>query len=82
MDTMKPEFYLMLNSDELTEQLENAVFAAGFDDSELTMRHGKAAVWVCHRQGEFTELVREALTQATQGGLPVSHIEIANEVFA
>jgi hypothetical protein len=79
---MTSEFYLMLNSDELSEQLENAVFAAGFDDSELTIRNGKAAVWVCHRQGEFTELVREALGQAKQSGLPVSHVEIENKVFA
>ncbi len=76
------EFYLILDDSELTEQLESEVFAAGFDDSELTVRNGKAAVWVCHRKGEFTELVREALGQAKQGGLPVSHVEIENEVFA
>ena len=79
---MSSEFYLVLNDGELTEPLESAVFAAGFDDSELTMRNGKAAVWVCHRRGELTNLVREALGQANQGGLAVSHVEIENEVFA
>jgi hypothetical protein len=76
------EFYLMLDDHELTDELANSVFASGFDDSELTLRNGKAAVWVCHRQGEFTQLVREALSQAKQGELRVSHVEIENEVFA
>lgn len=79
---MTPEFYLVLRDDDLHEELENAVFEAGFDDSELTMRGGHAAIWVCHRPGELTHLVREALEQARQGGLRVSHIEMENEVFA
>ncbi len=79
---MPSEFFLMLNDDGLTEPLEDVVFEAGFDDSELTMRNGKAAIWICHRQGELTELVREALSQAKQGGVAISHVEIDNEVFA
>ena len=79
---MTPEFYLVLKDHELHEQLENAVFEAGFDDSSLTMRGGSAAIWICHRPGELTTLVREALAQARAGGLSVSHVEIENEVFA
>ncbi len=79
---MTPEFYLVLHQDDLDEALENAVFAAGFDDSELTMRGEKAAIWVCHRQGELTQLVRFALAQAQTAGLEVDHVEIDNEVFA
>jgi hypothetical protein len=77
-----PEFYLVLRNRELDEPLENAVFEAGFDDSELTVRDDRAAIWICHRQGELTELVREALSQARAGGIEVLHVEIENEVFA
>ena len=79
---MNPEFYLILNAEDLTEKLENAVFEAGFDDSSLTMRGGNAAIWIRHRPGDLHEVVREALKQARQGGLHVSHIEIENAVFA
>jgi len=77
-----PEFYLVLRNRELEEQLENAVFEAGFDDSELTVRNDRAAIWICHREGELTDLVREALAQARAGGIEVHHVEIENEVFA
>jgi hypothetical protein len=77
-----PEFYLILMDRDLHEVLENAVFEAGFDDSELTVRGDHAAIWVCHREGELTHLVHEALEQARQGGLRVSHVEMENEVFA
>lgn len=77
-----PEFYLVLKNRELDEQLENAVFEAGFDDSELTVRDDRAAIWICHRQGELTDLVRKALAQARSAGIDVLHVEIENEVFA
>jgi hypothetical protein len=77
-----PEFYLVLKNRELEENLENAVFEAGFDDSELTVRNDRAAIWICHREGELTQLVREALSQARAGGVEVHHVEIEKEVFA
>jgi hypothetical protein len=77
-----PEFYLVLEVPDLSEELENAVFEAGFDDSELTIRGDRAAIWICHRQGELTDLVREALAQAQAAGIDVHHVEIENEVFA
>jgi len=79
---MTPEFYLVLKSRELDDQLADTVFEAGFDDSELTVRRDRAAIWICHREGELTYLVREALAQARAAGLQVSHVEIENEVFA
>ncbi len=79
---MTPEFYLVLNDQNLHETLENAVFEAGFDDSELTLRGDYAAIWICHRPGELTSLVREALAQAQKAGLHVSHVEIESAVFA
>jgi hypothetical protein len=82
MNSENPEFYLILRANDLNEEIENAVFEAGFDDSLLTMRGGKAAIWICHRQGELKAVVRDALTQATQAGLGVSHVEMENEVFA
>ncbi len=82
LNKMTPEFYLVLNHDELSDSLADAVYEAGFDDSSLTMRGGQAAVWICHRSGELSALVREALAQAKQGGLVVLHVEIENEVFA
>jgi hypothetical protein len=82
MNSETPQFYLVLRAEDLNEEIENAVFEAGFDDALLTMRGGKAAIWVTDRQGELTELVREALTQARAGGLSVSHVEIESEVFA
>jgi hypothetical protein len=79
---MTPEFYLILKNADIDDELADAVFEAGFDDSELTVRAEHAAVWVCHREGELAALVREALAQAKKGGLAVSHVEIENEVFA
>ncbi len=79
---MTPEFHLVLNDRDLHEALENAVYEAGFDDSELTIRSDHAAIWICRRRGELTALVRQALAQAKQAGLHVSHVEIENAVFA
>lgn len=79
---MGPEFYLVLNAEELTEELENAVYEAGFDDSSLTIRGGRAAIWIRHRPGDLTQVVRQALAEARAGGLDVSHVEIESEVFA
>lgn len=79
---MTPEFYLILKSREPDDSLADAVYEAGFDDSTFTVRSGHAAVWVTDREGELTDLVREALAQARQGGLDVLHVEIESEVFA
>jgi hypothetical protein len=79
---MTPEFYLVLKNSDIDDQLADAVFEAGFDDSELTVRGEHAAIWICHRQGELTKLVRDALAQAKKGGLAVCHVEFENEVFA
>src|SRR5205823_2992273 len=68
---MTPEFYLVLNAADLTEELENAVYEAGFDDSSLIMRGGKAAIWICHREGELMQVIREALQDAHRGGVNV-----------
>jgi hypothetical protein len=82
MNLEHPEFYLVLRENDLDEAIENAVFEAGFDDSLLTIRGGHAAIWITGRQGNLTDLVREALAQAQKGGLVVTHVEIENEVFA
>lgn len=79
---MTSEFYLVLKDRDLDEQLENTVFEAGFDDSELTIRGDRAAIWICHRKGELTDLVRQALAQAQAAKLDVSHVEIESGVFA
>jgi hypothetical protein len=79
---MTPEFYLILKERDADDDLANVVFEAGFDDSELTVRGNHVAIWICHRQGELTELVREALDQARSAGLQVLHVEIENEAFA
>jgi hypothetical protein len=79
---MNAEFFLILKANELTDELEDAVYEAGFDDSSFVMRSGHAAIWVTDREGELTELVRQALVQARQGGLNVLHVEINSDVFA
>ncbi len=79
---MSLEFYLILKADELTDELADTVYEAGFDDSSFTMRSGKAAIWIRHREGEFKEVIRHALEEAQRGGLRVSHVEIENAVFA
>ncbi len=79
---MMPEFYLILKDRDLHDQLAKSVFEAGFDDSELTVRGEHAAIWICHREGELTHLVREALEQAKNGGIRVLHVEMENAVFA
>jgi hypothetical protein len=82
MSPENPEFFIVLCAKDLNEEIENSVYEAGFDDSLLTMRGGKAAIWICDREGELTALVREALEQAKKGGVAVSHVEIESEVFA
>lgn len=79
---MNPEFYLILDADDLSDELADAVYEAGFDDSSLIVRGGNAAIWICHREGALTEVVREALAQARAGGLDVRHVEIESEAFA
>ncbi len=80
---MTPEFYLVLdNCDFDDEEFANAVFEAGFDDCEITVRGDRAAIWICHRKGEFADLARKALAQATAAGISVHHVELENEVFA
>ena len=79
---MNPEFYLILDADDLTDDLADAVYEAGFDDSSFTMRGGRAAIWIRHRPGELRLVVREALEQARIGGLHVLHVEMESEVFA
>ena len=80
---MTPEFYLILEGEDFEDDsLTDKVFEAGFDDSEFTVRSGHPAIWVCHRQGDLKQIVREALEQARNGGLKVSHVEMENEVFA
>jgi hypothetical protein len=79
---MKPEFYLILHDNDLSDELADAVFDAGFDDSSLEMRRIHAAICVNDREGELTQLVREALAEARQGGLRVSHVEIECSAFA
>ena len=69
-----PEFYLVLEGPETPrEELENAVFEAGFDDSSLTVRDGPcAAIWIWHRAGELTHVVDEAFEAGKQAaGLSV-----------
>jgi hypothetical protein len=79
---MTPEFYLVLRNDQADDILADAVYEAGFDDSSLTVRGGHAAIWVTDREGELTELVRDALAQASRAGLDVLHVEIMREAFA
>jgi hypothetical protein len=79
---MNPEFYVILKENELTDELADRVYEAGFDDSSLVMRSGGAAIWIRHRPGEYGEVIREALNQAKKGGLKASHVEIESEVFA
>jgi hypothetical protein len=77
-----PEFYLIRRAEELTDELADAVYEAGFDDSSLIMRGGRAAIWIRRRGGDFNSVVREALRQANAGGVQVDHVGIDNEVFA
>jgi hypothetical protein len=79
---MTPEFYLVLRNTNLDDLLADAVYEAGFDDSSLVVRGGHAAIWITDRKGELTELVREALAQASNRGLDVLHVEIMREAFA
>ncbi len=73
---MNPEFYLILDATDLTDELADAVYEAGFDDSSFMMRGGRAAIWIRHREGEFKQVVRQALEEAQRGGLTVSHVEM------
>jgi hypothetical protein len=79
---MNAEFYLILKERDLTDELANAVFEAGFDDSSLVIRGANAAIWIRHRPGDFKQVVHDAIEQAGQGGLTVRHVEMESAVFA
>ena len=79
---MNPEFYLVLVADDITDELADSVYEAGFDDSSLMVRGSHAAIWIRHRPGELTQVVREAIRQAKEGGLRVSHVEMESDAFS
>lgn len=78
---MNPEFYVVLKADELTDELADAVYEAGFDDCSLVMRPGGAAIWVRHRQGDMRDVMRAAINQAEGGGLSVLHVEVESDAL-
>lgn len=79
---MKVEFFVILKADDITDQLADSVYEAGFDDCSLIKRSGAAAIWIRHRPGELKDVMGQAVAQAQQAGLSVAHIEIENAAVA
>jgi hypothetical protein len=71
----------VLKDDGRHDEIADAVYEAGFDDSSFTMRRGNAAIWVRHRPGKFVSVVRHALDKAKHGGLSVTHVEADCDAF-
>ena len=64
---MNPEFYLILDADELTDELANAVYEAGFDDSSSRCAEVRRRSGFAIGQANSQQVVREALQQAQEG---------------
>ena len=79
-DAMKPEFFLVLDAAP-SDDLANAAFEAGFDDSVFTSRGGRAAIEVFDRNGSIVEVVEAAIRQAEHAGLRVAHVEVLRDSF-
>jgi len=77
---MKPEFYLVLDAP-ASDDLANAVYEAGFDDSVFTSRAGRAAIEIFDREGAVVQVVEEAIRQAEKHGLRVAHVEFERDSF-
>lgn len=74
---MKQEFHLILQIEDFTKAAADALFQAGFDDSHLTRRDGRACIIIDDRDTtDLDATVRTAVQQAQQAGIVVSRVEI------
>ena len=74
---MKQEFQLVLGIDAFTDEVTDALFEAGFDDSHLTKCNGRPCIIVDDRPTtDLAATVREAVADARRAGVPVVQVVI------
>ncbi len=77
VDEMKQEFHLILEIDEFTDSIADALFQAGFDDAHLTKREGHPCIIVDDRDtSDLATTVRAAVSDAQNAGVTVLRVEI------
>ncbi|HUG71068.1 MAG TPA: hypothetical protein VMM76_25185 [Pirellulaceae bacterium] len=74
---MKQEFHLILEIDEFTDQIADALFEAGFGDAHLTKYGGQPCIVVDDREtADLGSTVRAAVTSAQSVGVKVICVRI------
>ena len=74
---MKHEFTLILSEiPELTQEVNDALFEAGFDDSLVGVADGNVFIDVNHRESEsFETTVQQAIDDVEKAGFNVLRVE-------
>lgn len=76
---MQQEFHLILDIDELTDAVADALFEAGFDDSHLTQTGGHPCIVIDDRDTtDLAATVRAAVAEAGRAGVKVLRVQIPN----
>lgn len=74
---MKQEFHLILDIDEFTDSIADALFQAGIDDAHLSKRGGQPCIIVDDRDtADLAVTVRAAVTDAQRAGVRVLRVQI------
>ncbi len=74
---MKQEFHLILEIDDFTDGIADALFQAGFDDSHLVKRAGRPCIIVDDRDtSDLVATVRAAISDAQKAGVRVLRVAI------
>lgn len=74
---MKQEFHLILDVDELTDAVADALFEAGFGDSHLIRQADRPCIIVDDRDTtDLAATVRAAVAEAACAGVKVLRVQI------
>ena len=74
---MKQEFRLILAIDEITDDLADALYEAGFDDAHLAKSGGRPCVIIDDRDtADLESVVRQAISDAQRAGVRVLRVEV------
>ncbi|MCH8828018.1 MAG: hypothetical protein IID45_00415, partial [Planctomycetes bacterium] len=78
----KFEFEIILSGEtEMTENISNALFAAGCDDGTPFSSEGVAAVGFSREADSLKEAVRSAIADVQKSGYSVARVESADETI-
>ena len=74
---MNQEFQLILEIDDFTDAIADALFNAGFDDAHLTKSGGRPCIVIDDRDTkDLAATVRAAVSDAQRAGVKVIRVQI------